>query len=199
MAYTNQLTFVILLFGLWYFDRPQLVDFGLGRGDIPFVFAFLLGFASYVVLIGLYKYIVRFLGMERRELANSYVVLRCIWPRSERRRRKLLAVLLANPFTEELIYRGFLVFYLGHLFDSILLFSIVGLVVCLTIHLYQGVKMLHFHALFCIASILMLLSPLGLVGCFGFHLAGDIIPFAGMRQALDAWRAQRRLEHHNAA
>lgn len=192
VALSNQKSFLMLIFFFWYFDSPRFVDFGYSGDHSSIVVSFFLGLICYFMLIGAYKLLVYALGLQEQQLAEAYLVHRAIYPRSTKGRRKLLAVLIINPFTEEIIYRGFLVYYLGNLLNSVWLFSVLGVVICLVIHFYQGVRMLLFHAVFCTASILILFSPAGIIGCFGFHLAGDLYPMSELKRALQAWRNRRR-------
>ncbi len=192
LALSNQKLMLIVIFVVWYSDKPNWVNFGYNGDHSSILIWFLLGSIAYFALTGAYTLILHLQGVLDQQLAESYLVHRSIIPRSTGNRGRLLAVLLINPFTEELLYRGFLVYYLGNLLDSVWLFSILGVAVCLLVHFYQGARMLHFHAMFCVASILILFSPAGIVGCFGFHLAGDLFPFAMVRRAQKAWKAQQR-------
>lgn len=199
VALSNQLGILMLLFALWYFESPNFLDFGYNGNRKSVVLSLFGGVIGYFALIGAYKSVAYVFGLKNLLLAEAYLVHRMVCPRSTQGRRKLLAVLLINPFTEELIYRGFLVYYLGNLLNSVWQFSIFGVMICLAIHFYQGARMLHFHALFCFGSILILFSPAGIIGCFGFHLAGDLYPFSEVKRALHAWRTKRRQERLDAA
>ena len=94
-----------------------------------------------------------------------------------------------NPFTEELISRGIMVLLLGRLVESNAFAIILGFVLNLGVHLYQGSRALRLHALFYVAVILLLYSPFGLTGAFGFHFAGDLVPFLRFRGQFKEWKA----------
>lgn len=198
-ALSNQLRTVVVILFLLSFDRPRPIDFGYNGGGFSTVPSFLLGVGCYAVFAGAYKILLQILRMQDQQRVAGYLAHRNIWPRTPYKRRKLLTALIINPFTEELMYRGFLVYYLGNLLDSILLFCILGVAFCLTIHFYQGARMLAFHAGFCISSILILFSPLGIVGCFGLHVAADLYPLTEIRDQLQAWESARRRERLGAA
>jgi membrane protease YdiL (CAAX protease family) len=190
----SQLNIIVLILFIVFVDHPRPIDFGYKGGEFSVVFSFLLGIVCYAAFVGAYNLFLHVFRVRKQQLVASYIAHRTIWPRAVDKRRKLYTALLLNPVTEELLYRGFLVFYLGHLFDSVLLFSILGIAVCMAIHLYQGVRMLPFHAGFCLVSILILFSPLGIVGCIGMHFAGDFFPLTQIKQQQQAWKNDRRRE-----
>lgn len=196
---SGQINLIVIGLFLAYAERPAAMSFGYNGGEVPIALSFVLGAICYLVFIGAFTLVVKILGNRDDQLVAAYLAHRSIWPRTAQKRRKLVAALTLNPFTEELLYRGFLIYYLGNLLDSIVLFSALGIAVCLTIHVYQGVRMLPFHACFCIVSIVILFSPLGIVGCFGLHLVGDLLPLTQIKHQLKAWKAARRRERLTAA
>ncbi len=75
----------------------------------------------------------------------------------------------SSPLFEELIYRGFFVFYLSHVTSSVLLAVFVGWMLCVVLHLYQGTRrILPVTIFYCVATGL-LFSPAGLLSAIGFH------------------------------
>ncbi|MEM7475810.1 MAG: CPBP family intramembrane glutamic endopeptidase [Planctomycetota bacterium] len=91
----------------------------------------------------------------------------------------LLAVqtVVISPFFEELVYRGFLVFFLASLFPnagSHGLGAVVGLTLCLLVHIYQGLASLKSHLLAFLIYLVLLYSPLGLLGVIAFHMSCNL-------------------------
>ena len=172
----------------------DLFDLGVSKTVNP-VLAFLGGFLVYCVVLALMELSAHLLGVRERLHDLSYETMRLIWPRS--RNQKLLAVVavcLINPFTEEVIYRGVLVKLFGDMIGSFWTAAAIGFVLSIAAHLYQGSWSIPFQMLFHCVAILLLYSPLGLVACFGFHFAGDLVPVATMRTNMIAWRDRRRKE-----
>lgn len=81
---------------------------------------------------------------------------------------------LISPAYEEIVYRGFFVFYVGELFDSKLLGFALGLVLCILLHLYQGVQNIASNSLFFLITFLLLYSPGGLLAVYVFHAACNL-------------------------
>ena len=102
--------------------------------------------------------------------------------------RSYIGVCLLNPFVEEIIFRGILVFLLAYTVDNVFLAIAVGLTASIAAHLYQGWVLMPFHLLFHGTAIALLFSPGGLVSCIAFHVAGDVVPVG-----LNSLRSRRRL------
>jgi hypothetical protein len=166
-------------------------DFGY-KAALPPVFSFGIGLLSYAAFVSVYGLVSRLVGFEKNAMVAAYLSHRIIWPRTKLARKKLFAALLVNPFTEELFYRGFLVFYLGNLTGSMGVFLLIGLAACLAIHSYQDIRLLFFHGAVYAVTIGLLVSPVGLLGCFGFHLAGDLYPLTILEKQRDVWKRFER-------
>ena len=112
-----------------------------------------------------------------------------MWPRSKGLKKLIVAGLMINPFTEEFLFRGVLIFYLGNYFDKLPMFIAIGVVVCLLLHLYQGAWSLTFHLLFCLGAIGLMLSPYGLAAAFAYHVAGDLMPIVNLESSYQSYRS----------
>jgi len=124
--------------------------------------------------------------------ALTYIYCRKFAQRSRGDRDNRFFIALINPVAEEFWSRGVLVYYIGSLSGSHLLGVGVGLVVCLTLHLYQGTRLLMAHAMMYGVFIALLYSPVGLMGAVGFHLAGNLYPILYGRRYIARWCAHLR-------
>ena len=183
---------VAVLFGV--LGGFSLYDLGASERFHP-VTAFGIGFAAYFVVLVIIEAAAAVFGVRERLHDLSFETMRLLWPRDPQ--QKILAVAgvcLINPFTEELIYRGVLVDHFGHLIGNIWLAASIGFVLSIAAHMYQGSWSVPFQMMFHGAAVLLLLSPAGLIACFGFHFAGDLVPVVMMRRSMIEWRERRRRE-----
>jgi hypothetical protein len=101
-------------------------------------------------------------------------------------RTELLLVLAQTvfliPMLEEVVQRGVLVYHLGIVIASPLSTIAGGLLLFLLLHAYHGIDAMPSAVLFYAIVIALLYSPLGLVGCYGFHVGCN---------ALFAWSVLR--------
>ena len=124
---------------------------------------------------------------------GTYLSLRSEWPRDIREKRLIVfATAFLNPVTEELVTRGILVFMFSEFLGSIWPPIILGVLLNLGVHAYQGTWTLIAHALFFTATIGVLYSPLGLIGCVGLHFVADLVPLVFFRNNMLAYKAARR-------
>jgi hypothetical protein len=152
------------------------------------------GIGAYFVLTIPFGLALRWLGIAQGHAALSFLVVRSFWPRSSVGRvLSTVASCVFNPITEELVYRGILVMLLGRLVHSQALAILVGLVLNLLAHSYQGARALPFHALFYFMVVLFVYSPLGLVGAFGAHFAGDLVPQVVFLRKKKEWKSYYKL------
>ncbi|MEN7343313.1 MAG: CPBP family glutamic-type intramembrane protease [Pseudomonadota bacterium] len=172
--------------------QPDPRDFGFQPLGYYWPLAFIAGCLSYAIFVAIFEWIIRRLGASDEMTAAAYIGARSIWPRDKDKVWRLRVALALNPFTEELLYRGFLVYFLGNLFDARLSFVALGLIACLAAHAYQGTRILWFHAGFYCLNIVLLFSPFGIVAAFGAHLIGDFYPLTLIRRQRDTYRAMRR-------
>lgn len=181
--------FLGLTFHKGWWDAPSI---GVSN-TVPGAISMVGGFTLYVVAIQIYTMLLRAAGRMSTLEDASFGALRLTWPRA--RSEKYLAFVgacLLNPITEELICRGVLVYMLGELLGSHLISILFGAATFFTIHLYQGGMALVGHLFIFPLIIGLLYSPLGLLGCIGFHFAADFIPVLTFRRQMIRWRNQHR-------
>lgn len=93
----------------------------------------------------------------------------------------LTETVFVNPVFEEVIYRGVFVYYVG-MYMGIAAGVTLGLVSCVWLHLYFGVNRIPVIVCFFAVNVLLLYSPLGLVGSIAFHIAcNGVVCFHRMR------------------
>ncbi|HTU66439.1 MAG TPA: CPBP family intramembrane glutamic endopeptidase [Steroidobacteraceae bacterium] len=115
------------------------------------------------------------------------------WPR--RRDEKWIAgiaIMVFNPFVEELVMRGILIHHWGLVLGSPVVPVIVGFGLNGALHWYQGWRMQLWHALFFVAAVTLLYSPWGLPAAMVAHVFGDVLPFAVLRRNLRSAHKARR-------
>ena len=124
---------------------------------------------------------------------SYFQVLASVWPRSPG--QKLLAttaICVFNPIVEELLFRGILVHQFGLILGSATIPILSGLAAHLANHIYQGTWGLATHVPFFMLATALLYSPAGLLGAVGFHVAGDLLPVRGMKNAMLRYRDRHR-------
>lgn len=99
---------------------------------------------------------------------------------------------LVNPLTEELLFRGLLVYQFHSIGAPLWLAVGLGAVVNSINHAYQGRVLAPFHLAFYASAVALAFSPLGLCGAIGMHFAADIVPWVSYRKHLRHYRAMRR-------
>jgi membrane protease YdiL (CAAX protease family) len=155
-------------------------DFGVGL----FAYAFLL------IILG---FVFRLKGNGEAQADNTVTTMAALWPRQPRQKLAMtIAVCLINPIAEELIFRGILVYQLGLALGSFQLPIVLGLLVSLANHAYQGRRAILLHTLYYVFAIGLLFSPMGLIGAIGMHFAGDIAPVSLMKRNLKNYRERHR-------
>lgn len=161
-------------------EVEPLVAFGAGFGEY-----FLFAWACNAFAVGV--------GAGQRYSMAALRANALVLPSSTGQRALVFAVLgFANPVTEELWFRGLLV-YQFHSIGAPLAVAIgLGAVVDLLNHAYQGRVLILFHLAFYACAVALLYSPLGLYGAIGLHFAADIMPWLGYRKQLSHYRAMRR-------
>ena len=155
--------------------------------------SFLVGILVYFTFLFVLHILLTRHGSMDVKRAHSLQNLAHLWPRSKRSRQyATIGICVLNPFTEELLFRGILVNQFSLIVGSVYLPIAVGLLVNIVNHLYQGPRALITHIPFYFITTGLLFSPLGLIACFGFHFAGDVVPIASMRSNLTWYREHFR-------
>jgi membrane protease YdiL (CAAX protease family) len=98
-----------------------------------------------------------------------------------------------SPIKEEIVYRGFFVFFLSRSFDNLALGIGVGLILFLLLHLYQGPWQWPSHLLFFAFVTVLTFSPLGLWSAIGLHIAWNTLCVLQQRRDALASRGFRRI------
>lgn len=184
---------LIIIFGYVVGDwQPHELGF---KPDLPIWAAIAIGSGIYYLLMQVIRFIARIFGFLDFMRDTSFYAMRTIWPRScHNKVLTAIAVCIFNPWTEEILFRGVLIYALGVYIGSFPKAIALGLIINLTVHLYQGHAALISHAIFYLVVISILFSPLGMAGAIGFHIAGDVLPVVTFRKQMVLWKARMREE-----
>jgi membrane protease YdiL (CAAX protease family) len=162
------LSLAIIVF-CFYVEKPPFSDFGY-KMEWNSAFSFCIGILVYAVFVSVYGLISKIAGTIERESVAAYLTHRIIWPRTKLAQKKLGMALFVNPFTEELFYRGFLVFYLGNATGFLWFFLLIGLASCLAVHAYQDLRLQFFHGAVYVVTICLFSLLLGFWAVLDFIL-----------------------------
>ena len=186
--------YLFILFRLINNTDVGLTAFGI-KNEYSFLTSFISGIFTYFIFSFLYSSLLKMTKYSPIIKTNNYLVNRDLIPRKKSAKLYfIISACLLNPFIEETVYRGILVYYIGNIFFGYWLALIVGLIFCLAIHIYQDIYNMAFHSLFYFASIALLFSPLGLAASFGLHFAGDIYPTYNIRKSIKTFRKENKLK-----
>jgi membrane protease YdiL (CAAX protease family) len=154
---------------------------------------FMTGVLAYGVLILILQLLFRMRGVVESQADNTMINMAALWPREPRQKVAMwIGVCILNPITEELLFRGILVYQLGEAIGDFELPIFLGLFVTLANHAYQGPRSVLLHTLYYVFAIGLLFSPMGMMGAIGMHFAGDIVPVSLMRRNMRSYRARHR-------
>jgi membrane protease YdiL (CAAX protease family) len=196
-----QVLLVGIIGGIWLVEDWSPSDVGVTTIRSPIV-SWLVGVWCYVPFLVVYSWVIRLCRLEQRLTEDAFEWIRVRWPRDRIQKRLLLfSACVLNPITEEVLFRGILVYNLGHVLGDVRIAMAIGLTFSLLVHLYQGWLAMPGQLLFHAMAILLLFSPFGLIGCIGFHFAGDLWPMWSTQRLFQAWverQRQRRLERRPA-
>jgi membrane protease YdiL (CAAX protease family) len=195
-AGSNALQWQLMLCGwlafLAYPEQWTWSTVGL-KTETPIVASAGAGVVVYGLLIAILTATVRLSGTEGKFLDNSMRTMAAICPRGAGQKvMAWIAFCLLNPVTEEVLFRGVLVYQTSLAIGSVWLPIALGLAVNIGNHWYQGWRPLLLHIPFYAIAVALLFSPLGLAGAIGFHFAGDIVPMSLTRRQLQQFRARHR-------
>jgi membrane protease YdiL (CAAX protease family) len=151
------------------------------------------GLYAYGLLLIILAVVFRLRGNSESQADNNMTTMAALWPRRPRQKLAMtIGVCLINPIAEELIFRGILVYQLSLALGSFQLPIVLGLLVSLANHSYQGTRAILVHTMYYVFAIGLLFSPMGLMGTIGMHFAGDIVPVALMKRNLKSYRERHR-------
>jgi membrane protease YdiL (CAAX protease family) len=197
-----KLTVVSIVFwqGIWaasllaYYRTGGWTWSTVGVSDtVPPGVAFLSGVIVYVAFLYVVRLVVMRAGGSLAYLRASLRANAVFLQRDPVKRGIVFAMLMVvNPITEELIFRGLLVHQFALISVPVWVALLIGCLVNSLNHAYQGRLLGWFHLGFYVTAVATLYSPLGLIGCFGLHFAGDTLPFLFQRSSLAKYVALRR-------
>ena len=182
-------TYIIVLFVftvLFYADQTSIYDIGIKFEINPFI-CFFSGFFINILWQLLHRAALHKMPIFN-SLIHNYRSYRSILPRKNKEKNILIiSIILLNPIYEEFLFRGVLVYKLGLLIGNFFIPIIIGYLVFMLLHLYQGISVIFQHTFHYIFFILILFSPLGLIGVIGFHFGSDLFPFLMIRHIINAY------------
>jgi membrane protease YdiL (CAAX protease family) len=184
---------VMMALALWVLYQSSWTFSTVGfRQEFP-IADFLCGVIAYGVLISILYLLFRMRGIVDSQADNTIINMAALWPREPRQKLAMwIGVCILNPITEELLFRGILVYQLGEAIGNTELAVLLGFFVTLANHAYQGPRSVLLHSVYYVFAIGLLFSPMGIMGAIGMHFAGDIVPVSLMKRNLKSYRARHR-------
>lgn len=119
-------------------------------------------------------YVYRFASRQTKDSPDSFeasLIRRQLFRGHMARTLGYFNLVIISPTFEEFIYRGFFVYFVGHLFGTIIAGVLTGLLLCVWLHIYMGPSTILSVISFFVASIVLLYSPFGLLSVISFHAA----------------------------
>lgn len=186
---------LVMVLALWVLYQSSWTFSTVGfRQEFP-IADFFFGVFAYGVLLLLLHLIFRMGGVHDSQADNTMINMAALWPREPRQKLAMwIGVCILNPITEELLFRGILVYQLGEAIGNTELAVLLGFFVTLANHAYQGLRSVLLHSLYYVFAIGLLFSPMGMMGAIGMHFAGDIVPVSLMKRNLKSYRERHRRE-----
>jgi len=175
---------VLVMFTVMFYDEKNSIhEIGIKFEINPFI-CFFTGFFINSLWQLLHRIILHKFPIIESTVHN-YRAYRSILPRKTKDKSILIiSIILLNPIYEEFLFRGILVYKLGLSIENFYITIIIGYLVFITLHLYQGISVILEHTLHYIFFIVLLFSPLGLIGTIGFHFGSDLFPFVMIKQVI---------------
>jgi hypothetical protein len=96
---------------------------------------------------------------------------------------------VVGPIGEEIVHRGFFVYYVGETFGSPVAGMVAGLISCLWLHLHLGNRRLVGVVAFFFTCAALLYSPGGLLAAIVFHIFCNVFFIAQLKMAAARYRA----------
>lgn len=185
---------LVLLFVLFvYFNENSWTVATVGFTQESSIVAFICGVLAYGLLIFTLGLLFRLRGITAAQDDNTMTNMAALWPREPRQKLAMtIAVCVINPVSEELLFRGILVYQLALTLDNYELPLFLGLLATLWNHAYQGQQSILLHTLYYVFAVALLFSPAGMMGAIGMHYAGDIVPVSFMKSNMKKYRERHR-------
>lgn len=183
---------LIIFFSISYNAGWNFTSVGL-KIEIAPIISLIVGNICYILFLFALTKILSILKFLEATEDDTYQVMVRLIPRQKLPKILfLISVCIFNPITEELMFRGILVHQLGLFLNNNWFSIVLGLLVNLGNHIYQGKLQITTHIIFYLFAVALLYSPFGLIGAIGFHFSGDILPFLLLKQNAINYRNRRR-------
>ncbi len=183
----SQVFLLVFILLLAYLETDWIAsDYGL-KSDVHPSLSATIGLCIYLAYAVSLGVVARLTGHLPMLEDASFAGLCAVWPRRSAQKRATFVAICLNPITEEFIYRGVLVWLLGNQIGSHPTAVVLGLLIFWAVHLYQGPRALLGHTLTYAVIIILLYSPLGLIGAIGFHYGADVVPILTIRSQMNRW------------
>jgi len=163
--------------------------------NVPPIAAFGFGALCYGAFILCMNCTFKAIGLARvlKNVTPVIMTIAKLWPRGRVNKKLAFLAFVLNPITEELLFRGILVYQFSLLTGSVAIPLIVGLSAMIATHLYQGwPAILTGHIPMYGVMVALLFSPMGLAAAIGFHMLGDLVPVLSLKRYIRMYRNQNR-------
>jgi membrane protease YdiL (CAAX protease family) len=174
---------IILLVCYLVLNQPSgLSSVGVQLKTADFVVSLFGSVIVYSCFILIYSLGYRLVHKRRQEIdlaapgTRAFAMQRTVWERIV-----FLPILFLGVIGEELLYRGYLVLFLGNETNSVLLWALLSVVLSMATHLYQGRSLIVYHLLFATIAVSMTVLTGSIVMSTTMHL------YANLTSALKVW------------
>ncbi len=93
-----------------------------------------------------------------------------------------LIFIFFSIISEELLYRGYVVLYLGYHYGELILFGIISIVLSVISHLYQGKERILYHTLFAVIMVIITIETKNILLTIALHF------FLSSLSVLNYWK-----------
>lgn len=181
----SMLTQVPLVLVLWFsFDRVwtfESIGFALNR---QWISAIVVGVSCAFLFKAINGYVFQFGAWLLKDNGGKFsgVVLQMNLPRGKfAQGLQFFDTSFFSPVFEEIIYRGFFVYFLGNVIGSPVIGVLIGLLLFVWVHLYLGPSKIIPGVTFFLACVGLLYSPFGLLSVIAFHVTWNAHYVFGLR------------------
>lgn len=153
---------------IWKPDLADMVHY-IESKSYNWLFLLLGGMVVYAGFLLLQALGYKLLG-KKKEPADNPAIRSLADYRTPWQRLTFLFVLFLGILGEELVYRGYLVLYLGEKTGAVAVWAVVSILLSVIIHLYQGYSRVIHQFLFATLAVLMTIWSGNLMMALGMHL-----------------------------